>query len=137
LWSSKLAHMTLEETWLERVVSWRASGVSADAFCAGAEFSAGALRSWSSRFGREGKVARSPIGRRAKKAEAGPGVRFARVVRAAAEPVPSPDPAAVASPSRTAPAVVVALGHARIEVWSGFDPSVLRAVVAALEGGSR
>lgn len=129
--------MTLEETWLERVVSWRASGVSAAAFCAGAEFSAGALRSWSSRFGREGKVARSPIGRRAKKAEAGPGVRFARVVRAAAEPEPIAVPEATARLLRTAPAVVVALGRARIEVWAGFDPSVLRAVVVALEGGSR
>ena len=135
--SGKLAHMTLEETWLERVASWRASGVSAAAFCAGAEFSAGALRSWSSRFGREGKVARSPIGRRTKKAEAGSGVRFARVVRSAAEPEPMPVAAATASLSRPAPAVVVALGRARIEVWAGFDPSVLRAVVGALEGGTR
>ena len=75
--------MTLEETWLERVLTWRASGLSATAFCEGAEFGAGALRSWSSRFGREGKVSRSPLGRQRKK-EAAPGVRFARVVTAAA-----------------------------------------------------
>jgi hypothetical protein len=130
--------MTLEETWLERVLTWRASGLSATAFCEGAEFGAGALRSWSSRFGREGKVSRSPLGRQRKK-EPGPGVRFARVVTAAAtEPEPRPEPEAAAVPSRAAPSVVVvALGQARIEVSAGFEPSLLRAVVGALEGGAR
>lgn len=127
--------MTLEETWLERVLTWRASGLSATAFCEGAEFGAGALRSWSSRFGREGKVSRSPLGRQSKKA--GAGVRFARVVTAATEPEPPPEPGAAALASHAAPSVVVALGQARIEVSAGFDPSLLRAVVVALEGGSR
>jgi hypothetical protein len=128
--------MTLEETWLERVLTWRASGLSATAFCEGAEFGAGALRSWSSRFGREGKVSRSPLGRQRKK-EAGPGVRFARVVTAATDSDPAPEPEAAALTSRAAASVVVTLGRARIEVAAGFDPSLLRAVVGALEEGTR
>jgi hypothetical protein len=43
----------------------------------------------------------------------------------------------VAAPPRAAPSLVVALGHARIEVSTGFDAALLRAVVCALEGGAR
>jgi len=46
-----VVRMTMEEQWLERVVGWRASGLSVAEYCAQAGFSAGSLRSWSSRFG--------------------------------------------------------------------------------------
>jgi transposase len=123
--------MTSEEEWLERVQSWRASGVSAAEYCQGTGFSAGSLRSWSSRFGREGKVPRSRLGRRAVKDAATPSVRFARVVTAGAQPE------ARLQTQWTPPALVVAVGETRIEVSAGFDPSLLRAVVSALDGGGR
>lgn len=129
--------MTEEEKWLERVLSWHASGVSAAEYCEGAGLSAGSLRSWSSRLGREGKVHRAPMGRRPKQAAAMPSVRFARVVPTAARAEPRSSPAGVPQSRCLATALVVAIGETRIEVSVGFDPSLLRAVVCALGGGAR
>src|SRR5689334_20028063 len=112
--------MTSEEQWLERVLSWRASGLSAAEYCEGAGLSVGALRTWSSRLGREGKVSRSPLGRRAVKDAATPSVRFARVVSAGAEAEVGLD--AVRRSESMAAALVVAVGETRIEVSAGFDP---------------
>lgn len=129
--------MTVEAKWLERVVAWRASGMTAAEFCEGAPFDAGSLRTWSSRLGREGKVARSPIGRRPKRAEGAKGVRFARVVTAAAQAEPRSGPEALPRSPCAAPSLSVVIGESRIEVGSDFDPSLLRAVVSALGGGVR
>jgi hypothetical protein len=129
--------MTVEKDWLERVLAWRASGVTAAEFCEGAPFDASSLRTWSSRLGREGKVPRSPIGRRPKKAEVAPSVRFARVVTRAAEAEPGLVPVAFSGSTSAAPALAVVIGESRIEVCAGFDPSLLRAVVSALGGGAR
>ena len=93
--------MSTESKWAARVGEWRRSGLSAPAFCEGKEFTAGALRYWSSRLKAE-KVVKE--------------VRLARIV-------PSSDP--------TVPdtAVVIEAGAVRIGVRRGFDPEVLRAVL--------
>jgi hypothetical protein len=94
-----------QATWAARVAAWRSSGQTAPAFCAGKEFSAGGLRYWSSRLGRE----------------PGEDVRMARVVRA----LPMPEPP-------TASPIAIEVGGARVAVQRGFDPEVLRAVLAVL-----
>lgn len=117
--------MTSESEWLERVVAWRKSGQSAARFCEGASYDASSLRTWSSRLGREGKVARAPLGRRStrgRRAEAS----FARVVTC---PERAPRSAASAT-------LVVAIGASRIEVGAGFDRELLRSLVAVLAEGA-
>jgi len=96
---------TTQATWAARVSAWRSSGQTAPVFCAGKGFSPGGLRYWSSRLGR-GEIVSE--------------VRMARVVRA----VPALEPA-------TNP-IVVEVGGARVAVQRGFDPDVLRAVLAVL-----
>ena len=54
--------------WSKRVHDWRKSGLTAEQFCQGQEYSVGSLRAWSSRLGRA-----SP--------SAVPAVALARVVR--------------------------------------------------------
>jgi hypothetical protein len=39
-----VVRMTMETEWLERVLAWRASGVTAAEFCEGAAFDASSLR---------------------------------------------------------------------------------------------
>lgn len=126
--------MTAEETWVERVVAWRASGVSAAEYCKDKEYEVSALRTWSSRLGRAGKVPRSPLGRQSRKPEnrskSAPS-GFARVVTKAGaaqlcSAINAPEPGG---------ALVVVVGRVRMEVAAGFDPVLLRSVVAALAGG--
>ena len=103
-----------EMKWAARVEAWQASGLTAPAFCQGKEFTPGGLRYWASRLRNAGQPAQA--------AE----VRIARVVRTTA-PVPE-------LPSE-AP-VVIEIGAARLAVRRGFEPDVLRAVLAVL-GASR
>jgi hypothetical protein len=121
--------MANEEVWLERVVAWRQSGQSAARFCEAQSYDAGSLRGWSSRLGREGKVARSALGRRAKHAQQS-AVAFARVVTKAAH-APNASPLVAAGRD----ALVVVIGPTRVEIAPGFDPELLRSVVAALATG--
>ena len=103
--------MTETETkWAGRVSAWRASGLTAPAFCVGKDFKPGGLRYWSSRLGKG--VGSAP----------GKAVRLARVVRRAgpAEAMETP--------------IVIELGSARVGVRRGFDPGVLSAVLGVLVG---
>lgn len=100
-----------EETWVERVRAWRASGQTAPGFAQGRGFEASTLRYWAHRLRRDGIDA-----------TATPRVRMLRVT-------PAPAPAAAAP-------LVVSVGAARVEVRAGFDRALLREVVDAL-GGSR
>ncbi len=95
-----------EAKWAERISEWRASGQTADAFAEGKGFKAGTLRWWSTRLSRATSSA--------------PAIPFARVVRAPRAASDAP--------------VVIAVGVARVEVARGFDPMLLREVVAALGG---
>ena len=124
--------MTAEDVWLERVVAWRESGQSAAEFCKGESYDASSLRGWSSRLGREGKVGRSPRGRRPRKAPQRPSVAFARVVTSATPVLHRASKPSAASHT----ALVVAIGATRIEVAPGFDPVLLRSVVQALAAGA-
>lgn len=127
--------MTSEETWVERIVAWRASGLSAAEYCKEQDYDTSALRMWSSRLGRAGKVPRSPSGRRPRKTEQPaqpPPVSFARVVtKAEGAQLPT-----VNEPPAQPSALVVVIGHARLEVAAGFDPVLLRSIVCALAAGA-
>jgi transposase len=98
-----------KEIWKKRVASWRASGETAEKYCAGRGWSAGTLFWWSSRLGRE---APAPV------------VRVAQLVRS---PVPR---------DRTEPAgtIVVELLDARVRVTvdTGADQQVVVAILELL-----
>jgi hypothetical protein len=103
--------MTETETkWSERVGEWKASGRTAKEFAEGREFKPSTLVYWAS-------CLRTGVGgaQRSKKRE--PHVRMARLVPA---------------PARAEDAIMIAVGTARIAVRAGFDPVLLRQVVAAL-----
>lgn len=98
-----------EAKWASRVQAWRASGKTAEAFVEGQGYKAATLKWRASRL----RSAASP-----KRDERGTAVVLARVVR-------------VNSP---AAALTITVGAARIEVTAGFEPGLLRAVVACLGG---
>jgi len=105
--------------WTERVAAWRASGQTADEFCAGRDFACRTLLRWSSELGLTA---------------VGPTIRLARV-----EPVPKKPEIALARVIRTrAPvevpgaAVVIVVDGARVEVGRGASREVLTMVLNAL-----
>ena len=104
-----------EAKWASRVQAWRSSGKTAEAFVAGQGYKAATLRWHTSRL-RSG----APLNRERSQDERGTAVVLARVVR-------------VGSPTA---ALTITVGAARIEVMAGFEPGLLRAVVACLGGGS-
>jgi transposase len=104
--------MTKASEWAERVEAWRASGQSAPEYCAGREYSSKTLLWWSSRLRRKGAPARARS-----RSEA---VHLARVVPAAGAVV------------RSAQAIVVQVGSARVEVPHGTERATLAAVFEAL-----
>ena len=109
-----------EAKWKERVTSWRASGKTAEAFSADADYEASTLRYWASRLKEEPKASPS----------AKAPVAMARVFRS--ERRPSSDEA---QRRDSASELTVVIGSVRIAVGRGFDAVVLREVVAALGGG--
>lgn len=113
-----LARMTATQAkWAERVREWRGSGKSAEEFAAGREFEGSTLRYWASRLKSDAERAPSsppPI---------------ARVVRRRSR---KPSVEAALAPVMVVDQLDVVLGSARIVVRRGFDPELLRQVVAAL-----
>jgi len=103
-------------TWRSRVAAWRASGKTAEEFCAGQGFAVGTLRWWSSRLGREGTLASA----------ASSGIRLAKVVR-------STEPAAVVAP-RGRGAITIEMHDARVRVLveAGVDRATLSTVLELL-----
>jgi hypothetical protein len=106
--------MTKAVEWAARLEAWRASGKSADAFCAEHGYSAKNLVWWSSHFRRKSSPA-------AKKQR----VVLARVVRKPREVQP------------TLAALVVQIGDARIEVTAGADRAALALVFETLTAFGR
>ena len=105
--------MTDAKTWGDRVAAWRASGLTAEQFCAGKDFNAKRLWWWSSNLRRRGasvSVNSVPI---------------ARVVRAN-----RPPPVATAHSGTD---VVVELGGAQVRVSPGADRETLEIVFAVLD----
>jgi len=121
-----LGRMTKEQMWLARVLAWRASGQSAVEFCEEAGLSVSALRAWSSRLGREGKVARSAMGRPPKSSKRGTEGTFARVIRTQATDSQTRQSATLSQ------SMVISVGRSHIALSAGFDAELLRSVVQAL-----
>lgn len=102
-----------EAKWAGRVLEWRESGKGAEEFAEGRGFEASTLRFWASRL----------KNKKAESTERTPVVRMARVVRAAP---PAQSTAGDAC-------IVVEVGQVRVAVRRGFDVSVLREIIAALQ----
>ncbi len=105
--------------WRERVQAWRTSGMRAEDFCEGQEFSAGLLRHWAWRLGLTRR--RRPAGTEPKQA-----VQLARVVVAQRRGTVAP-----AAGSRIG-GLQVEIGGARVHVGRGFDAETLAAVLDVL-----
>lgn len=93
------------ETWKKRVASWRASGLTADAFSRGQPWSPNTLRWWSSRLRPEKAIAPAPV------------VRMAQLVRA---------------PAQERGAVIVETRDARLRIT--VEPGAPAETVAAVLG---
>jgi hypothetical protein len=106
--------------WARRVAAWRASGMTAEQFCADKGYSVKSLWGWSSRLSRT-------AGRTATKA--GASVPLAKVV--SAESV-SPRARRSAGPDDSDGRILLEIGGARIEVQGRVDASALRTVVDVL-----
>ena len=102
-----------EAKWASRVQSWRESRRSAEAFVEGQGYKATTLRWYASRL----RQSTTPKREHAR-AEPTGAVVLARVVRVGTA------------------AIAVTIGGARLEVTAGFDPGLLRALVACLGGAS-
>ncbi len=103
--------------WRSRVAEWRASGKTAEMFAADHGFSVSALRSWSSRLGREEKRSTTPV------------IRLARVVRPPAIPDLGP---------RRGTIVIELLGvQARVFIEGSVDRQALAIVLDVVRGGAR
>lgn len=117
--------MTTEAKWAARVEAWRASGLTARAFCEGKEYTASGLRYWASRLRKTQSEAGSAAGSArdggAARDAAPKEIRIARVVRApvAAEPETP---------------ILIEVGTARLGVRRGFDRGVLRELLDVLGG---
>jgi hypothetical protein len=108
--SAAMSETETKTKWRRRVASWRESGETTEKFSSGRGFSAGTLRWWSSRLGRD--VDPNP-----------PPVRLARLVRSPA-----------AEPRDRSGGIVIELldARARIRVEAGVDRDSLATVVEVL-----
>jgi hypothetical protein len=113
-----------EARWSDLVRAWRASGMTARAFGRERKISDSSLRWWAAQLEkRTGAAAPAPPRGSSRSSSPSPAsIAIARVVRPG-EPLPAEDDAMIA----------VVVGQVRIAVRRGFDPSVLRDVVRALE----
>jgi len=128
------AGMTETETkWSERVKEWKASGRTAKEFAQGRDFKPATLTYWSCRLRQIAGRGVSPTSR--EESARGPATPQVRMVRVRRTRVGRERPTEQAAVGRN-PTVTIAIGAARIEVGSGFDPALLSDVVAAL-GGAR
>jgi hypothetical protein len=101
------------DIWAERVRGWKASGLSAEEFTEGKEFTGRMLRWWAGEFLRRTKA----------KAKAGAPIAMARVVA----------PGEVIADERaTSGSVAVVVGRYHVTLSRGFDESLLRDVLRVL-----
>ncbi len=112
--------MTKTDTWAARVAAWRASGQTSEDYCSDKDFTAGALRHWSSRLKRVRAL------------------RLARVVRRRGRPRGSAaksrvETAAERDRDATSATIEVSMGDVRVLVRDGFRRSTLLEVLAVLE----
>jgi transposase len=118
------------EKWAARVREWRASGKSAEDFCADKDYKAASLRWAASQVG-DGSAERvvpKPVAP----------VTQQRPRRPASKPTaPRFAPVRVRRSAPTVAEVVVEVCGARIRVGRGVDMTLLGDVVRALQGGAR
>ncbi|WP_442955872.1 IS66 family insertion sequence element accessory protein TnpA [Paenibacillus sp. y28] len=100
---SKL-EMNLQAIWSERIAAYQASGQTMKAWCAEQNLTVHQLKYWLYKAQRQTRAVSTPTFR----------------------------PVAVASPPRMTEYLHVQVGVARIEIQPGFEPKLLRDVVAAL-----
>lgn len=102
-----------EQEWAERIRGWRESGLSAEAFSNGRDFTVSGLRYWAQR-----------LKKGARGGGAGSRVRLARVERV----------------TGSSASLTIEIGAARLSVPSGADMGTLRgtirALVEAVRGGA-
>jgi hypothetical protein len=104
---------TKADVWAERVRIWKASGISAEQFAQGKDFTGRTLRWWAGEFAR----------RTRSKAKASAPIAMARVV--------APGEVIAEEKASAAPLAIV-VGRYQIAVGRGFDASLLRDVLHAL-----
>jgi transposase len=97
--------------WAERIAAWQSSGLSAEKFCVGREFTVHSLRNWRRRQ------------LEAERLRGRGSMKLARVEVVAA-------PAGGASPSRSG--VAVEVGRLRVTVDRAFDQATFAAVLDVL-----
>ena len=105
--------------WTDRIRSWKASGLSADAYARGKGFSGQALRYWALRLGLLHDPPASPKPRSPKSSPPRASSRSPRFVQ-------------VVQPKTCSDELLLELGAVRLRVRHGFDPALLRAVVLSL-----
>lgn len=112
--------MSESTVWAERIAAWRSSGLSAEKFCVGREFTVHSLRNWRRRQLEAERV-------RAKSS-----IKLARVEVVAVSP-------AVTTVAPSSSGVAIEMGPLRVTVEREFDPGSLAAVVDVLvrDGRSR
>ena len=106
--------MSDEAMWARRVLEWKSSGQTSEAYCEGKAYTAGGLRQWAYRQRQEGR----------RKADR-PALRIARMLRVPARPVAS-------GPAVGAAELVVEIGAARVTVRAGCDGVTLATVLEIL-----
>lgn len=114
--------MANAQVWRKRVTDWKASGLPAEDFCDGRDFSGSLLRHWAWRLGLTRRRDRR-VGPRTE-----PTMSLARVV------VTRPRAPAAAPPGPRPPELELEVGLARVHVRAGFDAGTLSAVLDVLEG---
>jgi hypothetical protein len=102
------------QLWAARIADFRASGLTMSAWCAANHCTIDQLKYW---LYKAKNLSPSP--------SSTPPTRFVPLM--VADPHPKTD---------APPSLVVCIGKARIELWNGFDPGLLRDVVRVLEESS-
>jgi hypothetical protein len=110
-----MANQTKAQQWTERVAEWRASGLSAKAYCVGREFNHRDLYRWRHRLEHAAPVC---------------SVTLARLesARRSIEITPAPP---------TSATLTIEVGVARVAIPAGVDGATLRTVLEALAATSR
>jgi hypothetical protein len=129
-----------EVLWIERVQEWEKSGLSAKQFAEGKPFMASTLLWRGRQLRRLGRLKGALPSRSSRSLGRSGKGRNGRIEVASRRLVPTSAPIAMAAVVRSSTpkfdaAVVVEVGGVRIQVGSGFDAALLKAVIRAVQGG--
>ena len=102
--------------WLDMIRGHAVSGLSVEAWCRQQQISVSVFYGWRKQLQDQSQLVAS-------------GPEQPRFVEVIAQRLP------ISEPVRANAALVIDLGHTRIEVPAGFDPATLRVVLKSLRGG--